>query len=384
MKNKSIDNPFVVYGYEGPEYFCDREKETEQLISLLTNGNNVVLMSPRRIGKTGLIHHVFNTLKERQPDIACFYTDIFATKSLEQMVQLLATAIVGKLDSKKQGIQRKLSSLFHSLRPTMSFDALDGTPTVSFDIVPEQSQATLTQVFNYIKISEKRCFLAIDEFQQTLQYPGPAADALIRSVTQFIPNLTLIFSGSQQHMLSEMFLSPKHPFFGSASIMSLSEIDEDKYLSFANGFFICQGREISAADFHELYQLVDGQTWYVQKILNRLYSIPTHDITKSLIIDTVNQIIGEAEAGYKQICNTLTVNQLQLLSAIAYVGKVTAPTSGDFMRKYDLPSPSSVKLAINALMDRELIYRTTDNTYIVYDRFFTIWLRRNYNALHQK
>lgn len=117
MKCKLIDNPFVVYGYEGPEYFCDREKETEQLISLLTNGNNVVL--------------------------------IF----------------------KKQGIQRKLSSLFHSLRPTMSFDALDGTPTVSFDIVPEQSQATLTQVFNYIKISEKRCFLAIDEFQQTLQYP---------------------------------------------------------------------------------------------------------------------------------------------------------------------------------------------------------------------
>ena len=382
MKNM-INNPFVVYGYEGPEFFCDRREETDRFINLVTNGNNIVVMSPRRLGKTGLIHHAFHMMRERDPEIACFYIDIFATKSLEQMVQLLAGAIVGKLDSKKQSIQRKLSTMFRSLRPTMNFDALDGTPTVSFDIVPEQSQATLSQIFKYIELSEKRCYLAIDEFQQTLSYPGPSADALIRSFTQFIPNLTLIFSGSQQHLLSAMFLSPKQPFFCIASFLSLKEIDEKEYLHFANGFFSKQKRSLSAEDFHELYSLVDGQTWFVQKILNRLYSL-TGNIDNGSIITVVNQIIDEAEAGYQQICNLLTVNQLQLLIAIAAAGKVKSPTSGEFIKKYDLPSPSSIKLAIDTLVDRELVYRTTDNIYIVYDRFFNIWLKRNYYALHQR
>ena len=52
-------NPFVVYGYVSPEYFCDRKEETESLISALRNGRNITLMSPRRMGKTGLIHNAF-------------------------------------------------------------------------------------------------------------------------------------------------------------------------------------------------------------------------------------------------------------------------------------------------------------------------------------
>ena len=54
-KPRRIANPFLVYGYEGPYYFCDREEETRKLVSALANGRNVTLAAPRRIGKTGLI-----------------------------------------------------------------------------------------------------------------------------------------------------------------------------------------------------------------------------------------------------------------------------------------------------------------------------------------
>ena len=79
MKAKPA-NPFLVSGYQGPDYFCAREKETEELASALANGRNVCLVSPRRMGKTGLILHLFNRLDATIPSVRCrFYIDIFST-----------------------------------------------------------------------------------------------------------------------------------------------------------------------------------------------------------------------------------------------------------------------------------------------------------------
>ena len=54
-----IRNPFITSGYISPAYFCDRKKESEILIREVTNGNNIAIISTRRMGKTGLIQHCF-------------------------------------------------------------------------------------------------------------------------------------------------------------------------------------------------------------------------------------------------------------------------------------------------------------------------------------
>ena len=94
MNMSKIDNPFVMYGYVGPEYFCDRKDETQTLIESLLNGGNVTLMSQRRMGKTGLILNAFHQLKEQHPEVACFYVDIFATRSLSDFVAKIGRAHV--------------------------------------------------------------------------------------------------------------------------------------------------------------------------------------------------------------------------------------------------------------------------------------------------
>ena len=68
-----ITNPFLVYGYAGPEYFCDRKEDTQKMISALQNGRNITLMSPRRMGKTGLIKNAFHQIRLEKPEAACFY-----------------------------------------------------------------------------------------------------------------------------------------------------------------------------------------------------------------------------------------------------------------------------------------------------------------------
>ena len=70
-----MDNPFVTKGYAGPEYFCDRVVETKQLVELTTNGNNMALISPRRVGKTDLIFHCF-----QQPFVVCLTKTLLRRK----------------------------------------------------------------------------------------------------------------------------------------------------------------------------------------------------------------------------------------------------------------------------------------------------------------
>ena len=376
MTHGKLENPFQEYGYFGPEYFCDRKEETENLITSLRNGSNITLIAPRRIGKTGLIMHTFEQMRSRYRDVNCFYVDIFATKSFQQMVQLLATAIIGKLDTKKQSIKRKLDTAVSSFRPTVSFDKLDGTPNISFNIVPEQAKEDLQQIFEYIRLSEKTCYLAIDEFQQVLTYSEYGVDAYIRSLIQQIPNLHIIFSGSQQHLLADMFMSPKHPFFNSSQIMPLKEIDQETYRHYANNFMRAQRREFSEEVFAFLYQAIDGQTWYVQKILNRLYRYPKQELSIESVNQAIDMIIAEQEITYQNYYNLLTENQARLMKAVAEEGIVKRPTAIEFMMKYQLPTASSISVALKSLCDKELLYHDTTNGYLVYDRFFAIWLQR--------
>lgn len=371
-----IDNPFVEYGYFGSEYFCDRETETETLLGALHNGRNVTLMAPRRMGKTGLIKHVFEHIEANEPEAVCFYIDIFSTKTLEQMVRKMAEAIVGRLDSPVQSIKRKLQEIVASIRPTMTFDQMDGTPQLSLDLVPERTRTSLKQLFEYIKVSERTCYMAIDEFQQVVSYKEESVDALIRSMIQFIPNLHIIFSGSEQHLLAEMFMSPKHPFFHSTQIMTLGAISEDSFFSFAHKFFSDQGRELVRDDFNYLYNTFEGHTWYLQATLNRMWEQKDAPLDKQLIIDSVNRLVQEQEPVFQNYCNLLTTNQMAVLQAIAKEGKVKEPTAHAFITRHRLPSQSSVRMAIKSLVQKQLLFADPKSGYSVYDRFFAIWLRR--------
>lgn len=102
MAKINIKNPFVYQGYVSPDYFCDRTEETEELIKNLQNGRNTVLISPRRIGKTGLIKNAFWHIKQQEKDAICIYIDIFATKNQHDFVELFGTAIAQSVLSREK------------------------------------------------------------------------------------------------------------------------------------------------------------------------------------------------------------------------------------------------------------------------------------------
>ncbi len=337
----TINNPFVMYGYKGAEYFCDREKETEKMMTSLHNERNITLVAPRRMGKTGLIHHVFQQLEKQYDDVKCFYLDIFATKNLEQMVQLMASKIA----------------------------------TFSLDLKPNEGRESLKRIFEYMKQSGKRCYVAIDEFQQIMNYPEDGVEALIRSYIQFLPNVYFVFSGSQQHMMEEMFLSANRPFFQSSLVMSLPCIAESRYLSFANRLLSSQKREVDVDTFTYIYSQADSVTWYVQAILHGIYKHRDEQINKDLVDEVIQELIEEQAMAYQNYCAWLTENQQLLLLAIAKEQIVSSPLSQQFIITHHLPATSSVKTALKALVDKQLISKTPKG-FFVSDRFFAKWLAK--------
>lgn len=369
-----IDNPFLLYGYEGPEYFCDRKEETEEMVSSLRNGCNITLMSPRRYGKTGLIRHVFHKIKEQDPDAACFYIDIYATNSLYDFVQTFAKAVVGKLDTPLQKAENIITKIFKSSQITMSTDFMTGLPQLSLNFAPQYTESTLDEIFTYISQSQRNCYIAFDEFQQVTEYPEKNVEALLRTHIQKMNNARFVFSGSRLHMMMEMFNSPKHPFYRSTEKLNLGTLDEAVYYSFAEEKLKEKDVSLPYDAFHELYSMVDGVTWYIQAVLNRLYRLTDKTVTVKDMNEVIIKIILSEEEDYKRLFHLLTANQANLLLAIAREGSVAEPMSGLFLRKHQLKSTSSVQRALKYLADEEYIY-LSERGYIIYDRFFGIWLK---------
>lgn len=378
QKTKELENPFVYKGYDGPAYFCDREKETENLISALKNGRNITLLSPRKIGKTGLIKHVFNRISSTEKDAVCIYVDIFSTHNLHDFVQVLGAAIVDEALRREKSLMSKVLDAFKAWRPVVTVDVLTGMPSLSLNIDSTSDEYTLKSIFDYLKSSKKKVYVAIDEFQQVAYYPEKGTEALLRSHVQF-SNAGFIFSGSRQHLMAEMFNSPQRPFYQSTEFMNLQPIPEDAYYEFASRFFEAKKGSLSQEVFHDIYQRFDGYTWYIQLMMNRLYEGNKRITELHQATDAIIAVLATLTPQYEMLMTFLTSNQVNLLKAIAKEGKVEQPQSNEFIKRNDLPSPSSVKAALDVLVDKELVYTQPDG-YIIYDRLLNLWLQRGMTA----
>lgn len=373
---KELNNPFVISGYCGRRYFCDREAEVAKIIEALGNNRNVSLISPRRMGKTGLIHRVFEELTVTEPDVRCFYVDIFSTQNLKEFVLLLSKTIIGSLDTYSEAVVRRIGTFFRSLRPVFSFDELTGQPSMSFSLQANEAEAGLKEIFDYMEASGKRCYIAIDEFQQITDYPEKGTEALLRSHIQFSPNVHFVFAGSKKHIMDAMFTSVNRPFYQSTQKVGLKEIPCRTYCEFARGLFSDAGMELPEEVFEYIYDKMFGHTWYVQYMMNLLFAKHLEEYTSEVADSVINDVLNEEEATYKTYCEMITKGQLRLLQALAKEKTVAKPLDGNFLKKYNLTAPSSVRQALTALRDKGLVLKDDRERYCIYDRFFSLWLER--------
>ena len=179
-----MENPFYITGIIPEPYFCDREKETIWMLRTLENKAHILLTSPRRMGKTQLIRHLFE-----QPSIKdnyyTFYTDIYPTTSLHELVLFLSKEIYSVLVPKGKSVLDKFLAGLHSLAGSFGYDPVANTPTFNIKLGDIHSpELTLEEIFQYLEQADMPCIFAIDEFQQIANYPEKNVEATLRTHIQ--------------------------------------------------------------------------------------------------------------------------------------------------------------------------------------------------------
>ncbi|MDY6320133.1 MAG: ATP-binding protein [Bacteroidales bacterium] len=376
MSKLLVDNPFVIGKYISDDYFCDREKETEFLYKQIVNGRNVAMLSPRRMGKTGLIYHLFGQ-KEVAQRYHVFFTDIYATQTIEEFVYSLSSAIyVGQ----RKSLKKRFWDLVKSLRLAFRTDAVTGEPELSLSLGDiKEPEKTLDEIFEYLESADKPCIVAIDEFQQIGSYKGVRAEALLRTKIQQCRQTHFLFAGSKKHLMANMFNSPAKPFYQSVISIGINPLPKDAYVKFAISKFKEYGKEVEPELVGMVYDHFDGVTWFVQVIMNELFAMTGQGETcKTAKFDAAFQNAVDVQAvNYEQILSNLSLKQKALVQAIAKEGTVTGITRSGFIKKYNLDSSSTVQSALRPLVNNDIVLQD-GNAYRLYDYFFASWLKRRF------
>ena len=380
----TINNPFIIKGAIPAEYFCDRVKETEILTNHIHNGRNVVLTAPRRIGKTGLIAHCFQTPKWEE-EYYVFFIDILETSSLRDLTFALGRQIFETLKPQSKQMVDLFVQTVRSISGEFGYDILTGMPkfTLSLGAI-RNPEYTLAEIFEYINQADKRCLIAIDEFQQIVHYPEKNIEAILRTHIQHCTNADFIFAGSERHILEEMFNLPSRPFYASTANMNLEAISQDIYTEFVLVHFQEFNKHIEATSVEYVYRMFDGNTYCMQKVMNVAFAMTEENelCTQAIVEQAINDILSENERNYKNRLSLLTPKPKELLIAIAKEGKASRVTSGDFVRRYHLTSSSSVQSALKQLLAEDWITYTANEKgqkqYLLSDPFLSRWVQQNF------
>ncbi len=379
MTQISLNNPFVVGKYVSDEYFCDREQETETLIKHIINGRNVALISPRRMGKTGLIQHLYHQSAISE-SYYTFFVDIYSTSSLEEFVYLLGKEIFEKLKPRTSVWKELFFSIIKSFRVGFKLDAISGEPSFEIGLGDIRTpEITLDEIFNYLEQADKPCLIAIDEFQQVSKYQEKGVEALLRGKIQHCKQTSFIFAGSERHTMSNMFHSAAKPFYQSSVSMGLSPIPLKIYQTFAIQLFESKGKHITDETITEIYTKYEGCTWFIQMIMNEVFALTSQGETCNTDILPIayHNVVMSQESSYKEILMHLAPIQKTVLQAIARERIAENITSAEFINKYNLRSASSVQSALKALLKSDIVTRT-ECGYKIYDYFFADWLISQY------
>jgi hypothetical protein len=374
-----MENPFIVVGKIKPEYFCDRQEESLRLVRQTTNGANTVIVSPRRLGKTGLIEYCFDKPALKQHYITMF-VDILRTSSLNELIYMLGKTVFETIGTRSQRLMKLMVTTLKTLNGHFGYDPVSNTPTFDIRLGDITNPVyTLEEIFACIEQADKRCIIAIDEFQQIGEYTEENVESLLRTKIQRCNRAQFIFSGSKRHVMSNMFNSPSKPFYQSAISMSLDPIPIDTYKQFAISLFDERSKHVETEVIEHVWQQYEGYTWFVQMMMNELYALTPEGGTckTSMIEDARNNVIMSQEQSYKDLLSNLPPKQKTVLQAIAKEGVAQNITSVKFIKKYNLNSASSVQSAVKLLLKNDLITQS-DNRYRVYDFFLSEWLATYY------
>ena len=373
-----MKNPFY-YGQEvSGEYFTDREQEIKVLLADLRRGQNVIVFSPRRYGKTSLIKKVLSILEKQ--GIMVFYVNLYAATTKRKFIDIYAQAVARGTRGKIQTVVNNLKTILPKLIPKV---VVRGEGIVDFEFDYGRKVESLSPILEdlyesiekYAKTKRKKAVVVFDEFQEVLNLEDDEIERTMRTSIQAHKDTTYVFMGSKRHLIEKLFEDANRPFYKSGRLFPLGKISRDDFAVFIREKFSVSRINLSTEIIAQLLNISECHPFYTQMLCSVIWDRYSgkRSITGKDILRATEELVAREAEIYFNIWDGLVAKQKLFLEALTLGDGNDNIFSQEFYRKYELGTPSNVQKMVKSLIKKGLIERENGRL-IISDIFFKQWI----------
>ncbi len=374
----TMKNPFV-YGEEVTgEAFWNRVNEIKELTQDIKNGQNVIIFSTRRYGKTSLIKNVLE--KVRKEGVLTVYVDLYPAITKEKFVEVYAKAVSRSLGKPTQKILDAVKRLFPKLIPKIVIRG-EGEAEFEFDYEPRNVFKTslpdlLNAVHKRAQEEKKVACVAFDEFQEIANYADSEIEKEMRTVFQSHRDVSYVFLGSKKHLFGRIFQDPNRPFYKSGKHLPLGRLPIAEVRKYLKERFSEGKIKVSQEVISVIAETGAGHPYYTQLLGHILWDecFEKGQILAKDVEEGLEKMLSREGEVYESILDNLTRKQKSLLVALSMEPDAQV-FSSEFLSRFHLGSASSIQRAFQSLIEKDLLDRENDR-FVFHDPFFALWLQK--------
>lgn len=350
-------NPFKFGTIVEDEYFTDRVNELEQIKQMLDSENHLVLISPRRFGKSSLVAKALQQIG--RPSITIDFMKVLNVEDLASQI-LRQVFRIHKFEKIKHLMK------FFRVVPTLSYNPMTEGVDVSFVPSVDKSSAMLEdslELLEKVSSAKNRLIVVFDEFQEVNSIDKTLAKQL-RAIMQRQKGLNYIFMGSQESMMEEIFEKKKSPFFHFGERMNLKKIPYEDFHAYIESRLPDMPASQKAAITEEILKFTDVHPYYTQQLSAAVYNaIEYGKIKENPVAYAVKKQVEEHSLDYERLWANLNRTDRKVMIALANRSNPMADRS---------VASSTLFSSIKRLLKQGYVIKTTG--YELEDPFFGEWI----------
>ena len=354
---EQLMNPFKFGTIVEDEYFTDRVNELEQIKQMLDSENHLVLISPRRFGKSSLVAKALQQIG--RPSITIDFMKVLNVEDLASQI-LRQVFRIHKFEKIKHLMK------FFRVVPTLSYNPMTEGMDVSFVPSVGKSSAMLEDSLDLLeKVSsvKNRLIVVFDEFQEVNSIDKTLARQL-RAIMQRQKGLNYIFMGSQESMMEEIFEKKKSPFFHFGERMNLKKIPYGDFYAYIESRLPDIPAPQKASITEEILKFTDVHPYYTQQLSAAVYNaIEYGKIKENPVAYAIKKQVEEHSLDYERLWANMNRTDRKVMIALANRSNPMADRS---------VASSTLFSSIKRLLKQGYVIKTTG--YGLEDPFFGEWI----------
>lgn len=368
-------NRYFPQGIALDQTFCNRQQERTQLKTHIDAHEHVVLVAPRRYGKTSLIAQVLKENKLCGTSIDFFF--VLEQADVRKQIINGITKIMSMLLPKTKAKYEKIIHAIKQANPKLSINVLGQTLEINSQDSSDKSIAELLLALDQCACDvNKSCVLVFDEFQQVGELKDShAIEAVIRHAVERSRRVSYIFCGSKRHLLHEMFSDKSRPLYHLCDLMTIDRIATPCYQHFLNR--MAKHRwQLNVDDdvANEIITLTANHPYYFNALCRRLWRENTPP-TLANARNTWHNYVIQQSPWIETDLTGLSLNRRKVLTALAFMPTKT-PQGQAFSSRTGL-NPSGIKKALDDLLKLDLIHLDQNKLYQVLDPAMAYFIKRH-------